>query len=484
MTIPDFSAQEWQYNARGGITSVAVSPDGKMIVAGTLNKSVLCLDKTGSLRWQGKVANQAWRIGLSDDGQAAVVGTGSTRFWDMRGRGIFCFSEDGSLRWHKDLTASVWGLALSADGGTVAVGTSNKQLLLFNGEGHRLWQQDVPGIGWYAWVWSTAVSADGQLVVAGAADKRMRLLERSGNLLAEHQTRGDVFSIAASADGKVVAAGDNQGYAYFLTGNGRLLWEEQLSDKVWQVQLNVDGSRLLVGAGEKEAHLRVYDTVAGRLLWRRFVGGSVSCLAFSAGGQRIAAGTYGGSIYIFDEVGNVVHTARAQQKIRDIALSESGETVIAGSEDGLVYGFHLPLTEEVKPSSIDIGKSGEHRQDEPDATTTTLPPPQAKPEKTFGQQLRYYRRQSTDSKLGGPLTQKRLADFLAVEGFVISDVTISNWERDQVQIPHTDRALLLALIHVLHRQNGIQNRTDADRLLFAGGYRHLDEEEVHRTGFV
>ncbi len=97
---------------------------------------------------------------------------------------------------------------------------------------------------------------------------------------------------------------------------------------------------------------------------------------------------------------------------------------------------------------------------------------------SFGQLLRKYRHECADPDRGGPLTQKRLADFLAEEGFVISDVTISNWERDQVQISHTDRALLLVLIRILHRHNGIRNRPDADRLLFSGGFRSLDEDEI------
>jgi hypothetical protein len=53
------------------------------------------------------------------------------------------------------------------------------------------------------------------------------------------------------------------------------------------------------------------------------------------------SGTRKGSIYIFDEE-TVIHTAQANKIVRDIAITADGQWVVAGSEDGFVYGFHLP----------------------------------------------------------------------------------------------------------------------------------------------
>lgn len=452
---------QWQYKANDGVTSVDISRTGDRLVAGTLAKSVLCLTGEGSSLWSVELPNQVWHVRYNETGETIIVGTGSTRFWDMKGRGVFSLTKDGAMRWQAILGASVWGLSLSADGNTIAVGTSQKQLILFDGNGHKLWQQDIPGLGWNAWVWSTAVSADGELVLAGAADHKIRLLDRRGRLVAEQQTRGEVFTVDISANGAIAAAGDNQGVAYCLDGSGHLLWEEKLGDKVWQVQLNGDGSRMLIGAGQEEAHLRVYDT-AGRLIWRRFVGGNVSCLSFSRDGQQIALGTYQGEIYIFDSNGEVVFKSKAKQKIRDISQSGSGDTVIAGSEDGNVYGIYLPSPEKSNP----------------------IPEIHRKSDLSFGKQLRYFRHQTTAEERTGPITQKQFADFLSDEGFVYTAVTISNWERDHTTISHTDRPLLIAIIRILHRFGGIRNRSDADKLLFTGGYRQLSEEEIEQSGLV
>lgn len=335
------SLQTWQYYASGIVCAVSLSADGQIVVAGSSSKTVLCLNEAGKEQWQKKVGNEAWRTALSADGQIMIVGTGSTRFWDQGRLGLFCFAKDGSLRWYQKLAASVWGLSISADGSTIAVGTSGNQLLLFDNEGHPLWNRDVPAIAWYGWVWSAALSADGTLIIAGGADKRIRLLDRSGRLLAEHQAQGEVLTVTASADGTVAAAGDNKCFIYFFNQHGEFLWQKELPHKVWDLKLRDDGQQLFVGSADKQGHLTVYDQT-GQLLWRRFVETGVSCLDVNTDGQRIAVGTYKGAIYIFDSAGNLQHQAQAGKQIRDIALSATGETVIAGSEDGLLYGFILP----------------------------------------------------------------------------------------------------------------------------------------------
>ncbi len=342
----------WQVKLTGDVLDVSISQESERIIAGTADKKAFCLNLSGDMLWQQPTGNQAWRTGLSSDGKTAVIGTGSTRPWDMKGRGLYCFDGSGNLRWKKDLAASIWGLACSADGNTIAAGTSAKQLLLFDKQGHCLWQHDIPGIGWWAWVWSASLSADGQIVAAGSADKHIRIWERNGQLLAEHRTQGDVFATAVSANGDIIAAGDNSGQIYCLDRNGNLLWQQPLKDKVWAVALSADGKRLLVGMGEKEIHIHLYN-LAGRFLWKRHVGHSVTNVGLSADGRRIVAGTRQGGIYIFDEE-SVIHTAQANKIVRDVAITANGEWVVAGSEDGYVYSFHLsPANPEiVEPGNI------------------------------------------------------------------------------------------------------------------------------------
>lgn len=334
------SIKSWQTQLHSGLAAVSISQNGEKIAAGALGKAILCLNNTGQPLWQQEVGNQAWRTGISQDGQTIIVGTGSTRPWDMKGRGLYCFNGDGSQRWKKDLSASIWGLALSADGSTIAAGTSAKELLLLDSQGNLLFKEKVRGIGWYAWVWDASLSADGEIVAAGAADKHLRIFQKNGTTLARHKTQADVFATAVSADGRIIAAGDSSGRVYCLDNNGNLLWQEQISEKVWAVALSADGQKLLVGADEKEAHIRVYNQ-QGRPTGKRYVGHAVTNVGMSADSRRIIAGTRDGGIFIFND-DNVLHKAQAGKIVRDVAISADGRWAVAGSEDGFIYGFQLP----------------------------------------------------------------------------------------------------------------------------------------------
>lgn len=340
----DNSIQAWKYHAGEALVSVDISADGRMVIAGTLENTILSLNQRGVLRWQGKIGNQAWRAGISRNGQFVVFGTGSTRPWKQSSRGIFCFDGDGNPLWHRDLKASVWGLAVSADGSTIAIGTSGKQILLYDNRGYQLWQHDVSGLGWYAWVWCAALSADGQFVAAGAADKHARLFSRGGDSLAECRTYGDVFAVAISDDGANWVAGDNERYLYWFNQQGDTRWQQRLEDKIWAITLSADGTQVLVGAGEAEPHVHLYDQ-SGKLLWKRHVSGSVNRLAISRMHGHVVVGTDDGEMCILSNQGDVIHSGQAGQTVRDVAISENGKTVVAASEDGIVYGFNLNLHE-------------------------------------------------------------------------------------------------------------------------------------------
>ncbi len=98
----------------------------------------------------------------------------------------------------------------------------------------------------------------------------------------------------------------------------------------------------------------------------------------------------------------------------------------------------------------------------------------------FGVLLRTFRQQSRDPNGGRPLTQERLAELLSLEAEVerYSGSTVSNWERGLNQIRRDDRAILVALIAVLHKTGGIHTQEQAIQLLLAGNYRPLDQQEL------
>ncbi len=100
-------------------------------------------------------------------------------------------------------------------------------------------------------------------------------------------------------------------------------------------------------------------------------------------------------------------------------------------------------------------------------------------ERDFGQQLLFFRRQSLDHKTGKPLTQQQLGEQLGHElgRSAYTGAAVSDWERGKSRINADDRHLLLSLLYVLIRYEGVKNPNDANLLLEAGNFRALSEEE-------
>lgn len=103
--------------------------------------------------------------------------------------------------------------------------------------------------------------------------------------------------------------------------------------------------------------------------------------------------------------------------------------------------------------------------------------------KSFGQMLRYYRRQCHDDLRGGLLTQERLGQLLGNElgdtGY--SGAAVSDWERDKSTIDKDDRLVLVSLVTLLRKQGGLTTPDQADELLLKGNYRPLDRLERRRA---
>jgi small GTP-binding protein len=102
---------------------------------------------------------------------------------------------------------------------------------------------------------------------------------------------------------------------------------------------------------------------------------------------------------------------------------------------------------------------------------------------TFGELLRKYRQLSLDRDRGRILTQRQLGELLGEElgAASFTGATVSEWERDQSQIHHYQREVLVALIRVLHKYGGITSPSDANLLLQAGNYRPLDADESYNV---
>lgn len=189
----------------GNILSVAVSPDGKLIVAGTSNGEIWVWDAGGTPRYKCE-GHTDWvrSVAFSPDGHYVVSGSDdqSIRLWDV--------SSGECLKTLQGHSSSVWSIAFNLNGNLLASSSDDRSVIVWDvGSGECLRKLQ----GHTGRVWSVAFSPDSTLLVSGSEDRSVCLWEvDSGQCLKtmqEHTNR--VCSVTFSPDGKTIASGSHDG---------------------------------------------------------------------------------------------------------------------------------------------------------------------------------------------------------------------------------------------------------------------------------
>lgn len=102
-------------------------------------------------------------------------------------------------------------------------------------------------------------------------------------------------------------------------------------------------------------------------------------------------------------------------------------------------------------------------------------------EPTFGQLLRRHRLQCTVPNQRSSLSQGQLAEYLEQEiGLSFTAAAVSNWERDKRRLHQDDRLVLVGIIKVLYRFNGLHSIDEAQTFVGQGNYRLLQPNELRQ----
>jgi WD40 repeat protein len=147
----------------GGVTRVAVSPDGKLVAAAAVNGTVR-LWETGSRRSRADIVadkdNTTWGVAFSPDGSRLATATDDERvaIWDV-----------ASGRKLEELTGHAGGASdvrFSSDGRTLLTATRQGQLRLWDVDTGQILGDPLDGHGGTA-VWNVAWLPGQQFVSAG-----------------------------------------------------------------------------------------------------------------------------------------------------------------------------------------------------------------------------------------------------------------------------------------------------------------------------
>ncbi|MFH0903254.1 MAG: protein kinase, partial [Pseudomonadota bacterium] len=378
----------------GGLTSIAISPDGRRLAAGSEAGPIMLWDlEEGSAR--ELAGHSAWVFGLAFDEDSKQLASTSNdmtvRLWDvgsakellvMRGhtkwgtrvafvgtRELVSASTDGTV-WKWNLETGAGRVLVDGRSALYGLGFDPVTRLLATGGGDatiRLWHTDTgqellalhghrdvvtavavgstlgEKVSAIVGTWSTTGerSTNGRFVASGGTDKSVRLWTistvPSSVVLGYHQDI--VAAVAFSFDGKLVASSSYDGtLRLWQTGVGSGIAEENgHAGLVESLDISPDGSSLVSAGRDQTVRVWTRDGTQRALLAGHQK--TVSAVSFAPDGKTLASSSYDHGVRIWDVLGGSSEelAPRHPGMVWDLAMSADGQTLVSADSQGRVF---------------------------------------------------------------------------------------------------------------------------------------------------
>lgn len=278
----------------GCVRSLVFSRDGKLLVSGGDDKSILVWDvkRDRVVRQLSGHGGNVMGLALAPDGAtlASTSYDGTTRLWDI---------QSGAML--RTFSSGLMSVAFSPDGTRLAVGGGQDRI-----DGHvTLYRVKGTGapqvlVGHVNTVWPVTFSPDGKYAVTGSMDTTAKIWDLRANKLLR-TLKGHTAGVTAtifSKDGSLLLTGSpDQTIKIWNWKTGALQQTLQSGTGVNDLKFSPDGKLLAIGGYDSAVHLWDTTTWTWKETPTRF-SDRVWCVAFSPDGRYLASGSINGDIII------------------------------------------------------------------------------------------------------------------------------------------------------------------------------------------
>lgn len=303
---------------------VAFSPDGSRLYCGVEDQGLLVVTPATLERaswWPGETS---WSVAVSPDGARVAAGSrrGEVRVW----------SRDGEVVRDVAVGGIVTALAFDEDG-SLAVGTEWKRLMLLDPQGAELFREtDLPGSP------SGLAFVEGR-VLAACTDGVVRVWDRSGRRVSERSFPGERFYASALHSG-TLALGGARGVVYVGSVDELAASSEDEPPSARAHRASIDALAFLSAreasstllTGSSDGTVRAVTVSAGDRV--RF-DERVTAFSFTPDGLGVVSGMHDGVVR-FHRAGDGAPVAvkARRSRIDAIAFTPDASLVALGCQDG------------------------------------------------------------------------------------------------------------------------------------------------------